>query len=179
MTYLTTQLPTRNAFSNIQSFQRAFRQRKEGYIKKLEQQVREFNDLENSFKQIQSENYALRDYVLHLQARLLETSGDVPAPPPNVNLGSATANSTQIDEHQHQQQHQHQQHHDHAASNPGAGTPLEAVAKAVAGLAAQEQLRERQGSPSFSPKIEGGDEDTRSADEINRHLNPEDVAEQS
>ena len=168
---------TSDPVSNIHSLQRAFRQRKEGYIKKLELQVREFHDLENSFKQIQSENYALRDYVLHLQERLLETSGDVPAPPPNVNLGSATANSGQIDEHQHHQQ--HQQHHEHAASNPGAGTPLEAVAKAVAGLAAQEQLRERQGSPSFSPKIEGGDEDTRSADEINRHLNPEDVAEQS
>ncbi|KAF4954060.1 hypothetical protein FSARC_12227, partial [Fusarium sarcochroum] len=40
--------------------QRAFRQRKEGYIKKLEQQVREYMDIESSFKSMQSENYALR-----------------------------------------------------------------------------------------------------------------------
>ncbi|UZP45493.1 hypothetical protein NXS19_013305 [Fusarium pseudograminearum] len=33
--------------------QRAFRQRKEGYIKKLEQQVREYMDMEQSFKSLQ------------------------------------------------------------------------------------------------------------------------------
>jgi len=66
--------------------QRAFRQRKEGYIKKLEEQVREFNNLEESFKSIQTENYSLREYIIHLQSRLIESQGEFPQPPPNVNL---------------------------------------------------------------------------------------------
>jgi len=66
--------------------QRAFRQRKEGYIKKLEEQVREFNSLEESFKSIQTENYSLREYIIHLQSRLIESQGEYPQPPPNVNL---------------------------------------------------------------------------------------------
>ncbi|UKZ60101.1 uncharacterized protein TrAtP1_001387 [Trichoderma atroviride] len=61
--------------------QRAFRQRKEGYIKKLEQQVRELAELEHSYKSMQSENYALREYVIHLQSRLLDTQGEFPPAP--------------------------------------------------------------------------------------------------
>ncbi|KAG9230536.1 putative transcription factor kapC [Amylocarpus encephaloides] len=66
--------------------QRAFRQRKEGYIKKLEEQVREMHALEENFKAIQSENYSLREYIIHLQSRLIESQGEYPQPPPNVNL---------------------------------------------------------------------------------------------
>ncbi|RAL60278.1 hypothetical protein DID88_000058 [Monilinia fructigena] len=42
--------------------QRAFRQRKEGYIKKLEEQVRDFHALEDNYKAIHAENYSLRDH---------------------------------------------------------------------------------------------------------------------
>lgn len=66
--------------------QRAFRQRKEGYIKKLEEQVRQLHALEESYKTVQGENYSLREYIIHLQSRLLETQNDIPQPPPNVNL---------------------------------------------------------------------------------------------
>ncbi|RDW63892.1 hypothetical protein BP5796_10394 [Coleophoma crateriformis] len=66
--------------------QRAFRQRKEGYIKKLEEQVRELHALEENYKSIQSENYSLREYIIHLQSRLIESQGEYPQPPPNVNL---------------------------------------------------------------------------------------------
>lgn len=66
--------------------QRAFRQRKEGYIKKLEEQVREMHALEENFKGIQSENYSLREYIIHLQSRLIDTQGEYPQPPPNVDL---------------------------------------------------------------------------------------------
>ncbi|KAF3361291.1 hypothetical protein VdG1_00900 [Verticillium dahliae VDG1] len=92
--------------------QRAFRQRKEGYIKKLEQQVRDFMDMESQYKQLQSESYALREYVIHLQSRMLDTQGEYPQAPPN------------------------------------------AVAQAVAGLAAQEQMAERQnysGAKDYRP----------------------------
>ncbi|EHK97429.1 putative transcription factor kapC [Glarea lozoyensis 74030] len=66
--------------------QRAFRQRKEGYIKKLEEQVRGMHALEDNYKSIQSENYSLREYIIHLQSRLIESQGEFPQPPPNVNL---------------------------------------------------------------------------------------------
>lgn len=148
--------------------QRAFRQRKEGYIKKLEQQVREFGDIDHTFKQLQAENYALREYVLHLQSRLIETAVEVPPPPANVNLNQGDGSAGHLEEQQQQ-----------SAADHGAGTPLEAVAKAVAGLAAQEQLRERQEEEeAYDTKMEAGDDDTRSADEINRHLNPDEVGEQ-
>uniref|UniRef100_L2FT24 Putative transcription factor kapC n=1 Tax=Colletotrichum fructicola (strain Nara gc5) TaxID=1213859 RepID=L2FT24_COLFN len=122
--------------------QRAFRQRKEHYIKKLEQQVRDYMEMEQSYKAMQSENYALREYVIHLQSRLLDAQGEIPQPPPNV-----------------------------APSNPAAGTPLEAVAQAVAGLAAQEQLAGRQQfEKAFSPEQQGKDETRREGEEIDSQL---------
>jgi hypothetical protein len=66
--------------------QRAFRQRKEGYIKKLEEQVRELHALEDNYKAIQTENYSLREYIIHLQSRLIESHGEFPQPPANINL---------------------------------------------------------------------------------------------
>jgi hypothetical protein len=65
-------------------FQRAFRQRKEGYIKKLEEQVRDYEMLNTNFKSVQAENYQLRDYIINLQSRLLESQGEFPPPPSNV-----------------------------------------------------------------------------------------------
>lgn len=64
--------------------QRAFRQRKEGYIKKLEEQVRDYQVLSENFKAVQAENYQLRDYIINLQSRLLESQHEVPPPPSNV-----------------------------------------------------------------------------------------------
>ncbi|CAG8958467.1 hypothetical protein HYFRA_00009781 [Hymenoscyphus fraxineus] len=82
--------------------QRAFRQRKEGYIKKLEEQVREMHALEESFKAIQGENYSLREYIIHLQSRLIESQGDYPQPPPNINLSHPHArNHEQHEQHVH------------------------------------------------------------------------------
>lgn len=119
-------------------------------------------EMEQTFKNLQSENYVLRDYVVQLQSRLLDVSGEFPQPPPNVNLTqppAAPGPSTSAPE--------------TAPDNPAVGTPLEAVAQAVAGLAAHEQMTERQQYGSTPYKTEPGSEDTRSADEINRHLQPE------
>ncbi|EGS21407.1 putative sequence-specific DNA binding protein [Thermochaetoides thermophila DSM 1495] len=66
--------------------QRAFRQRKEMYIKKLEQQCKDYEQMEVAFKALQAENCALRDYALQLQNRLLELTGEHPPPPPGLNL---------------------------------------------------------------------------------------------
>ena len=48
--------------------------------------MRELHALEDNFKGIQAENYSLREYIIHLQSRLIESQGDYPQPPPNVNL---------------------------------------------------------------------------------------------
>lgn len=69
--------------------QRAFRQRKEGYIKKLEEQVRDFTQMQESYKQIQAENYQLRDYIINLQSRLIESQGEDAVPPPPLPLISS------------------------------------------------------------------------------------------
>lgn len=66
--------------------QRAFRQRKEGYIKKLEEQVRDLHTLEENYKAVQAENYQLRDYIINLQSRLIESQGEYPQPPSNIDL---------------------------------------------------------------------------------------------
>jgi hypothetical protein len=91
---------------SLRNPQRAFRQRKEGYIKKLEEQVREMHALEENYKAIQSENYSLREYIIHLQSRLIESQGEYPQPPPNVDL-----------RHPHARQHEHI---DHSSRHEGA-----------------------------------------------------------
>jgi len=68
------------------SHQRAFRQRKEGHIKQLESQVKDYSALSDSYKAIQAENYQLRDYIISLQSRLIEAQGEFPQPPPNIEL---------------------------------------------------------------------------------------------
>jgi len=42
--------------------------------------------MSESFKAVQEENYQLRDYIINLQSRLIESQGDFPPPPSNVDL---------------------------------------------------------------------------------------------
>ncbi|TKA26167.1 hypothetical protein B0A50_04664 [Salinomyces thailandicus] len=86
------ELSTSKRAAQNRAAQRAFRQRKEGYIKKLEEQVKEFQNMEGNYRALQNENYQLREYILNLQARLLETQSDIPPAPSHVNL-SATSSS--------------------------------------------------------------------------------------
>jgi len=80
------ELSTSKRAAQNRAAQRAFRQRKEGHIRKLEEQVRDYNMLHESFKAIQQENYQLREYIINLQSRLIESQGDVPPLPSNINL---------------------------------------------------------------------------------------------
>jgi hypothetical protein len=148
--------------ANAAFAQRAFRQRKESYIKQLEQEVREYREMEKSHKTTQAENYALREYVITLQSRLLDSNGEFPQPPPNINLNASHgAPEPQMSAHEVP-----------PSNNINSGTQLEAVAQAVAGLAAQEQMNDsrHQTYPSPQHKHETGAQDTRTAEEINRHL---------
>ena len=79
-------LTNKAIFANFACLQRAFRQRKEGHIKKLEEQVRDYAILSENYKRMQAENYLLRDYIISLQSRLLESQGEIPQPPGNINL---------------------------------------------------------------------------------------------
>lgn len=126
--------------------------------------------MEKTFKTMQSENYALREYVITLQSRLLDVQGEFPTPPPNINLSQpGNGAEARISE-------EHEQHEQHGATSGhmNSGTPLEAVARAVAGLAAQEEMNQSQHQypDDQEMKDEGPTEDTRTAEEINRHLQP-------
>jgi len=131
--------------------QRAFRQRKEGYIKKLEEQVRELHTLEENYKAIQTENYSLREYIIHLQSRLIESQGDFPQPPPNVNLSHPRQDPMD--------------HRNHAAEAPTAPMNVSAMnaqlqasaAQAVAGLNTDKHDAYMTGSGQ--PKRPGPDSD--------------------
>jgi hypothetical protein len=130
--------------------------------------------MENSYKQIQSENYSLREYVVHLQARLLDTLGEYPPPPSNVNLA-----------HPHQHPHTSAPAAPQPISNPpeapqpapGSATSLEVVAQAVAGLTRGEHMNEREPYPGAkSYKSESGrsvEDEARAAEEISRQLQAE------
>jgi hypothetical protein len=123
--------------------------------------------MEITFKAIQAENYALRDYVLRLQSRLLDTQGDYPQPPPGINLAHP------------QQAQQHQQPPPPPHGGPEAppqpvsaapaigpsSNPLEVAAQAVAGLSRSEHY----GAPVRAAAA-GADEDARTAEEITRQL---------
>lgn len=71
---------TKRAQQNRQA-QRAFRQRKELYIKDLESKFNELKQSKETIDALRQENIQLRDYILALQSRLIEHPGGVPTPP--------------------------------------------------------------------------------------------------
>jgi len=144
--------------------QRAFRQRKEGYIKKLEEQVRDLHNLEDNFKGIQAENYSLREYIIHLQSRLIESQGDYPQPPPNVNLN-----------HPHSRQHEHMEHvqrHEGSSVAPMAPmSQLQASAArtlAVAGLNSAKHAQDDHTYGDHKRFKDNSNDDPAAADELIR-----------
>ncbi len=48
--------------------------------------MKEAEALEVNYKAIQAENYQLRDYIINLQSRLIESQGEYPQPPSNIDL---------------------------------------------------------------------------------------------
>ena len=148
--------------------QRAFRQRKETYIKQLEQEVREYREMEKQSKAVQAENYVLREYIITLQSRCVDAGVDIPPQPPNITLNHAQQGPPP----EAQMSTDEPQPASNPTNNMSAGNQLEAVAQAIAGLAAQEQMGDKQ--PHYpSPQLKHlpvPTLDTRTAEEINRHL---------
>ncbi|MCJ1462565.1 hypothetical protein MMC07_001167 [Pseudocyphellaria aurata] len=89
------ELSTSKRAAQNRAAQRAFRQRKEGHIKHLEAQVKDYSSLSESFKAIQAENYQLRDYIISLQSRLIESQGDFPQPPSNIEIHHPRSSGSQ------------------------------------------------------------------------------------
>lgn len=71
---------TKRAAQN-RAAQRAFRQRKEIYIKDLEAKVAELKQSKETIDALRQEIIQLRDYILVLQSRLIEHPAGVPTPP--------------------------------------------------------------------------------------------------
>ncbi|KAK2759983.1 hypothetical protein FQN54_002719 [Arachnomyces sp. PD_36] len=122
--YGKRELSTSKRAAQNRAAQRAFRQRKEGYIRKLEEQVKDYEMLSENFKAIQAENYQLREYIINLQSRLIDSQNEVPELPGNIDLTqprpqmsaapSAPANAAQALAQSglpQQEQHRQQQHH--------------------------------------------------------------------
>ncbi|KAK2753307.1 hypothetical protein FQN55_003436 [Onygenales sp. PD_40] len=85
-TYGKRELSTSKRAAQNRAAQRAFRQRKEGYIRKLEEQVKDYEMLLENYKAIQAENYQLREYIISLQSRLIDSQNEVPELPSNIDL---------------------------------------------------------------------------------------------
>lgn len=108
--------------------------------------------MEASFKNTQAENYALREYIIHLQSRLLDSLGEYPQPPPNISLALPHPSGTGPD----------------ASQSAVSTNSLEVAAQAVAGLSRSEHL-----TRDHYSKYEQGsrsDDDARTAEEITRQL---------
>ncbi|SGZ49850.1 CIC11C00000005803 [Sungouiella intermedia] len=71
---------TKRAAQN-RNAQKAFRQRREKYVKELEATAAEVAELHKTIEELRQENLQLRDYTLALQSRLIELS-------PNVTVGN-------------------------------------------------------------------------------------------
>ncbi|EAU32163.1 conserved hypothetical protein [Aspergillus terreus NIH2624] len=93
-TYGKRPLSTSKRAAQNRAAQRAFRQRKESYIRKLEEQVKHQEAITEEYKALHAENYQLREYIINLQTRLLDSQGEVPELPGNIDLNQPRADLT-------------------------------------------------------------------------------------
>ncbi|KAL5625375.1 hypothetical protein BROUX41_005435 [Berkeleyomyces rouxiae] len=75
------ELSTTKRAAQNRAAQRAFRQRKENHIRKLEVENANYALMEKRWKEIEAENHSLREYCVHIQRRLLDLQGKCPPPP--------------------------------------------------------------------------------------------------
>lgn len=129
--------------------------------------MRDYNEMNNTVKLMQEENYALREYIVHLQSRLADAQIEPPAPPPNINI-SATSAVTGPPSHGLPQPDPVQEASPPEAPVPNTGsatgaTSLDAVAQAV------QSLNRSEASFKTEPESQAA-EDARTAEEISRQL---------
>ncbi|MCJ1316882.1 hypothetical protein MMC15_002203 [Xylographa vitiligo] len=144
------ELSTSKRAAQNRAAQRAFRQRKEGHIKKLEEQVRDYNLLNENYKAVQAENYQLRDYIINLQSRLIESQGDFPQPPSNINLQEPAARAV-VGAHDHLHLHP-QPHQVPAPTAPMATSALSQLQASAAQAVADIGSAARRRSAPYDPR---------------------------
>ncbi|KAJ5219566.1 BZIP transcription factor [Penicillium chermesinum] len=84
--YGKRELSTSKRAAQNRAAQRAFRQRKETYIRKLEDENRSIQELRDNNAKLLNENYSLRDHIITLQSRLMDAQAEIPDLPPNIDL---------------------------------------------------------------------------------------------
>ncbi|KAJ4304971.1 hypothetical protein N0V90_000499 [Kalmusia sp. IMI 367209] len=143
------ELSTSKRAAQNRAAQRAFRQRKEEYIKQLKDQVKEFEQLCELYKTLQTENYQLRDYIINLQSRLLETQGEVPPAPAGVDLSRhGEAPNPSLNQTQAQAQPDQQVQAQPSANNNNGGLSDRQIGELQ--MAAQAAAAAQHGVPSLS-----------------------------
>ncbi|KAJ5633409.1 hypothetical protein N7490_009748 [Penicillium lividum] len=85
-TYGKRELSTSKRAAQNRAAQRAFRQRKETYIRKLEDEVKNVDGYKEHLAKLNNEVFALREYIISLQSRLMEAQVEVPEQPANLDL---------------------------------------------------------------------------------------------
>ena len=125
--------------------------------------------MEQQFKALQTENYSLREYIVHLQSRLIDAQVEPPQPPPNVNLSASVSSAPMHGLSQQPPLPQEGAPPAEPTPNTGsaAGTAaLDAVAQAVQSLSRE--------AAAFKPEPTAAEsqaaEDARTAEEISRQL---------
>ncbi|PKX93446.1 uncharacterized protein P174DRAFT_513823 [Aspergillus novofumigatus IBT 16806] len=93
-TYGKRPLSTSKRAAQNRAAQRAFRQRKEAHIRELEGKVKAYENMGEAIKALQAENYQLREYIINLQSRLLDSQGEVPELPGNIDLSQPRTTPT-------------------------------------------------------------------------------------
>jgi hypothetical protein len=86
----------------------------------LKDQVKEFEQLVEMYKTLQTENFQLRDYIIALQSRLLDTQGEIPPAPAGVDLSRQHHEAPQINPQvQHPQAPEQSEEHSPQSNNGG------------------------------------------------------------
>lgn len=112
--------------------------------------------MEQNFRALQAENYQLREYILNLQSRLLESSSDIPPAPTHINL-TAGAQTRQSDGEHPATAAEHQLRREMDAERQHDGMSQLQAAAAQASEAAQQQRDSPYGLGNKRPRAESGD----------------------
>ncbi|KAI5246726.1 hypothetical protein E4T42_06222 [Aureobasidium subglaciale] len=99
---------TKRAAQN-RAAQRAFRMRKEQHINKLEDDLKRYLVMEDNYKALQHETFALRDYIAELQTRMTEKNITFPPAPSRAQMRTASLSAP--DSHISQDDSEHVYHH--------------------------------------------------------------------
>jgi len=118
--------------------------------------------LEDNYKAIQTENYSLREYIIHLQSRLIESHGEYPQPPANINLNHPSRDSIE----------QLQRHAEQPTAPMGLSQLQASAAQAVAGLSNKRNQDEAYLNPVAGPskRFKEATDSSDPSEELSRQL---------